>query len=209
MFQSNNYSMLLPDSRAQGSSGGEFVTYGLLEKSDVVEWAHWLRREGCASIYGLGESLGASILIQAAAVEPAFAAIVAESPYADLKELANYRIVLMTRLPRLLASPLAAAVVNTNMVYARLRYGLRLDAVSPVADIARTATPILLIHGLQDSRTPAAHSRALARANPRAVLWLVPAAGHTGAFRAEPREFESRVVAWFENSKAMEGRRSE
>jgi len=32
MFLSQGYSVLLPDSRAHGRSGGEFVTYGLLEK---------------------------------------------------------------------------------------------------------------------------------------------------------------------------------
>jgi len=68
MFLAEGYAVLLPDSRGHGQSGGEFVTYGLLEKRDVLEWAHWMRSEGCAEIYGLGESLGASILIQATAI---------------------------------------------------------------------------------------------------------------------------------------------
>src|SRR6185295_3975118 len=87
MFVPERYSVLAPDSRGHGRSGGEFVTYGLLEKYDVLAWAHWMRREGCERIYGLGESLGASILIQAAAVEPVFRAIVAECPFADLRAI--------------------------------------------------------------------------------------------------------------------------
>ena len=75
MFLERGYAVLIPNSRAHGASGGEFVTYRLLEKYDVIGWAHWMKAEGCAKVYGLGESLGASILIQAAAVEPAFAAM--------------------------------------------------------------------------------------------------------------------------------------
>jgi dienelactone hydrolase len=126
MFQQRAYAVLLPDSRAQRLSGGEYLTYGLLEKSDVIAWAHWLKQNGCEKVYGLGESLGASILIQAAAAEPAFSAIVAESPYSDLKTIAQYRVILMSRLPLWIASPLAAGIVNTSMVYAKLRYGLNL-----------------------------------------------------------------------------------
>ncbi len=38
MFLEAGYSVLLPDSRAHGASGGQFVTYGLLEKYDALEW---------------------------------------------------------------------------------------------------------------------------------------------------------------------------
>jgi pimeloyl-ACP methyl ester carboxylesterase len=86
------YVVLAPDSRGHGESGGAYLTYGLLEKHDVIAWAHWMREKGCHKLYGLGESLGASILIQAVAVEPIFSAIVAECPYADLREMAEYRI---------------------------------------------------------------------------------------------------------------------
>jgi alpha-beta hydrolase superfamily lysophospholipase len=62
MFLNEGYAVLLPDSRAHGASGGQFVTYGLLEKYDVIAWAEWMKRTGCHNLYGLGESLGASIL---------------------------------------------------------------------------------------------------------------------------------------------------
>lgn len=70
MFLTQGYSVLVPDSRAHGESGGEFVTYGLLEKYDVIVWAYWMSSQGCHKVYGLGP----------AAVESIFAAIVAECP---------------------------------------------------------------------------------------------------------------------------------
>ena len=73
MFLAKGFSVLAPDIRGQGSSGGEVMTFGVKEKHDALDWAHWIRKQaGCDRIFGLGESLGASILIQAAAVEPAF-----------------------------------------------------------------------------------------------------------------------------------------
>jgi fermentation-respiration switch protein FrsA (DUF1100 family) len=193
MFHNEGYAVLAPDSRAHGASGGQFVTYGLLERHDVIAWAAWMKNAGCRKLYGLGESLGASILIQAAAIQPAFAAIVAECPYADLQEVARYRVRRVTHAPAFLAG----MVVNSAMLYARWADGLSLSQVSPVSVIGHVTTPILLIHGLKDDRTPPYNSEQLAQANPQDVLWLVPKAGHTGAAAAEPDEFRGRVLAWF------------
>jgi len=189
MFLERGYAVLAPDSRAHGESGGELVTYGLLERYDTVDWAHWLLRSGCSRLYGLGESLGASVLIEATALEPVFRAAAAESAYSDLPAIAESRL----PTPALLSN----AIVRGGMAYAYVRFGLDFAQTSPLQAIAITTTPILLIHGLQDEKTSPLHSRALAAANTRAVLWLVPNAGHTGAASAAPLEFRQRVLAWF------------
>src|SRR5580693_7892727 len=38
----HGYSVLLPDARAHGASGGELATYGLLERDDIRRWFEWL-----------------------------------------------------------------------------------------------------------------------------------------------------------------------
>ncbi len=197
MFLNAGYDVLLPDSRAHGESEGRFVTYGLLEKYDIIAWTEWMQTAGCGKVYGLGESLGAAILIQSAAVRPAFSAIVAEGSYADLREAAELRVRRMLRMPAILARPAARMVVGSGEYYARWVDGVNLVRVSPVSDIGRASTPILLIHGLSDSRTPFSDSEKLERANPRNVLWLVPNAGHIGAAAAAPEEFSRRVLGWF------------
>ena len=197
MFLNQGYAVLLPDSRAHGASEGRFVTYGLLEKYDVLAWANWMMRAGCRNVYGLGESLGASILIQAAAVRPVFAAIVAECAYADLREIAEYRLRQMLPMPAFLSVPAARIAVISGMLYANWAHGLNFQQVSPIRSIAQASSPILLIHGLKDFRTPPSNSEKLASANPRDPLWLVPNALHTGAAAAEPDEFRRRVLGWF------------
>ena len=190
LFLDQGYSVLLPDSRGHGSSGGALVTYGLWEKYDVIDWARWLRQQNCHLLYGLGESLGGSVLIQAAALSPDFHAIVAECAFADLHAIAESRL-------RQIFPLTPWFLVANVMTLAKVGYGLDLDQVSPIESMRRASTPILLIHGLQDSRTPYWHSQALARANGRSVLWLVPNAGHTEAYSAAPTEFRQRVLKWF------------
>ena len=193
-----DYAVLAPDMRAHGESGGDMVTYGVLEKYDAIDWAHWMRARGCGRIYAMGESLGASVLIEAAAVEPVFTAIVAECPYADLLEEAEYRGSRMFPLPFFLASPVAKLAVTGGRIYARLAYGIDFGRVLPVESMARLHTPVLLIHGTDDTRTPPSHSGKLAAANPLyASLWLVPGARHVGSFRSAPEEYRRRVLAWF------------
>lgn len=190
LFLDQGYSVLLPDSRGHGTSGGELVTYGLWEKYDVLNWARWLRQKNCQALYGLGESLGGSVLIQTAALGDDFRAIVAESAFADLQAIAESRVQQIFHLTPWF-------VVPNSITFARYRYGLDLRQVSPIESMRRTSTPTLLIHGLQDSRTPYWHSQVLARANAQSVLWLVPNAQHTAAYSAAPTEFRRRVLAWF------------
>lgn len=197
MFVDAGYSVLAADSRAHGASGGELTTFGLLERADVLGWASWLRERGCGRLFGLGESLGGSILIQAAAQEPAFAAIVAESAFSDLRSIAEYRIVQSLNGPQPFTRVGAKAVLLSGVLYARLRYGLDLKQASPLIAARRLTTPLLLIHGSDDVHTPPDHSRAIAAAAPGSVLWIVPGALHTSASSKEPAEFRRRVLEWF------------
>jgi pimeloyl-ACP methyl ester carboxylesterase len=197
MFLHAGYSVLVPDGRGHGRSGGDVVTYGLLEKYDILAWAGWLREQGCRNLYGLGESLGGAALIEASALRPQFRAIAAECSYADLRSVAEYRVQHLSGLPAPLVAPFAKLLVAGSMLYARLIYGLDFRGASPLAAVSRTSTPVLLIHGVLDTETPCWHSQMLARANPKTVLWLVPNAGHTAAYSANPAEFQRQVLGWF------------
>ena len=196
-LREKNFSVLAPDSRAHGESGGELVTYGLLEKYDVGQWVNWMQQHGCRGVYGLGESLGASILIQAAAEGVPFTAIVAECPFADLRTVAEYRVARMAGSVPVVSTLLAKAVVSSAALWARFAAGVDLAAVSPVKSFARRAVRTLLIHGLADDQTPPSNSRELAAASPLATLWLVPGARHVGAYSAAPEEFRRRVIEFF------------
>src|SRR2546430_7508367 len=87
MFLHKGYSVLLPDSRAHGESGGDLATYGITERQDVHLWAELLQQRAPGCVYLFGESMGAAIALQATAVTPHLCAVAVESPYSTLPEV--------------------------------------------------------------------------------------------------------------------------
>jgi dipeptidyl aminopeptidase/acylaminoacyl peptidase len=189
----NGYAALMPDARGHGSSGGDLVTYGLKEARDTAMWVQWLDGQpGVERIYGLGESMGAGVLIQSLAYHPDFRAIVAECSFATFEDVAEYRV--GSRLLPVVAWP----VVRMASWYSRLRYGVDVTQASPADALRRSNTPVLLIHGTADVNIPPQESRDLHAANPSStVLWEVRGATHVGAQTVEPHEYQRRVLSWF------------
>ena len=104
----------------------------------------------------------------------------------------------MFPLPGSVAKPLAVMAVAGGSLYVRITEGLNFQEASPVRSIAKLEIPVLLIHGLADTRTPPSHSQELAAANSQhAQLWLVPGARHVGAYTTAPKQFKERVLGFF------------
>jgi hypothetical protein len=63
--------------------------------------------------------------------------------------------------------------------------------------------PVLLIHGTSDNNIPSYNSKDIQAANPlHASLWLVPGAGHSGAYDVNPQEFGRKISSWFSEHSA-------
>jgi fermentation-respiration switch protein FrsA (DUF1100 family) len=83
-----------------------------------------------------------------------------------------------------------------------LYFQTSIDAVSPVAEIAKISpVPILIIAGEGDRLIPADNGRRLyaAARDPR-ELWLIPGAGHGGTLAAAGSEYEKRVGEFFDRN---------
>jgi dipeptidyl aminopeptidase/acylaminoacyl peptidase len=189
------YTVLTPDVRGHGSSGGTIITYGVWEAGDVHAWADWLfRNRRVDRLYGLGESMGAAILLESLAAEPRFRAVVAECPFASFDEVAYDRLSQQTGLP----APAFWPVVNLGLAWTRVRYGVDLRRASPAAVLRQTDKPVLLIHGMRDTNIPIRHSRELHALNGRTTqLWEVPEATHVDSMGREPKAYPERVLRWF------------
>jgi hypothetical protein len=203
----NHYSVLLPDARAHGLSGGAIATYGLLESDDIHRWADWLRKnEKPECIFGFGESMGAAQLLQALSRESAFCAVVSESPFETFREVSYARFGQPFHLGPWLGRTFFWPADEVGFLYVRLKYGLNLDVASPKETVRASAVPVLLIHGTSDRNIPSYNSKDIQAANPmHATLWLVPHAVHCGAYQVNPQEFGRRILDWFsEHSEAPE-----
>jgi uncharacterized protein len=198
LFVRHGYSVLLADSRTHGESDGKLATYGIREARDVHDWMEWIYRAHQPScVYGFGESMGAGIVLQSLAEEVRFCAVVAESPFADFREAVYDRIGGALQQGPWLAKTLLRPTVELGFVYARLRYGLDFTARSPRSAVAHSRVPVLVIHGERDSVLLLCNSESIKAANPTTVLWAVPDAEHCGAWSAQPKLFEQRVLEWF------------
>jgi dipeptidyl aminopeptidase/acylaminoacyl peptidase len=199
----HGYAVLLPDARAHGESGGPLATYGVKEASDVRRWFDWVQKNDAPRcIHGLGESMGAALLLESLRTTPGFCAAVAESPFANFREASYDRMGQWSGTGPWFGRTALRPAVNAGFLYAMFKYGVDLEKDSPEDVVAASEVPVLLIHGKKDGNLPAynsemilAHSAARGGA---AVLWEPADAGHTGAAGAEPQEYERRVVGWFE-----------
>jgi uncharacterized protein len=189
------YTVLLPDSRGHGASQGAIITYGIREAADVHRWADFLLREPHVErLYGLGQSMGAAILLESLRHEPRFRAVVADCPFATFREIAYDRLAQNGLRSRVISWP----VVELGFGYTRLRYSVNLGQASPLEALRNARTPVLLIHGRSDDNIPPQHSRALHDANSATQLWEVPHAGHVASLATAPAEYKQRVLQWLD-----------
>lgn len=143
----HGYSVLMPDARAHGLSGGDIATYGVLERDDIKKWFEWL--DGSAHppcIFGLGESMGAAQLLQSVAVEQEFCAVVAESSFANFREIAYDRLGQRFHAGPWVGRTVLRPVIEIALAYVRWKYRVLLASASPEDAVAGTHVPVLLVH---------------------------------------------------------------
>ena len=195
----HGFAVLAPDSRGHGESGGGAVSFGVREAEDVRAWGDWLcRRLRIDAFVGIGQSMGAAVLINALPGERRLTRVVAESSFTSFREVAYERLAGRARVPRWLARWLFRPVGELGFLYVRWRYGFNLHDTRPLDALRGAAQPVLLIHGSNDRAILAQHSRRLlsAAGSPATEYWEVEGAGHTEPIRVAAAEYERRVIAW-------------
>ena len=204
LFLGHGFNVLLPDARAHGASGGGLATYGLMESEDIRRWFDWVeRQQHTECIFGFGESMGAAELLQSQ--EPGFCAIAAESPFSSFREVAYDRVGQFFHSGPWLGRTILRPIVEAALGYARWKYELDFEQVSPETTVAATRVPIFLIHGQKDGNIPVRHSRRIKALNPAVMLWEVPNTDHCGAISTAREELERRLVGWFDRRSAKSG----
>jgi pimeloyl-ACP methyl ester carboxylesterase len=149
-------------------------------------------------IFALGESMGAGIALQSAAVEPRIEGVVAEAPFANLRE-ASYDYAALRRSPfvgRTILRPFSW----TLLYHGEKLTGLPVAEVSPEKAVTMRPFAVLLVCDQNDDELPCRHTKAIydAAIGPK-QFWMAPGAFHTAALGIDPTEFERRVLDFFAN----------
>ena len=198
LLLSHGFDILMPDARAHGASGGQVATYGLVESDDIHRWLDWVEHnQHPKCTFGFGESMGAAQLLQALKKETRFCAVAVESPFASFRKIAYDRAGQFFHTGPWLGRTILRPVVDFAFFYARWKYKLDFEQLSPLETVAASDVPVLLIHGAEDTNIPIRHSRLIAAARPGTPLWEVPHANHCGAISVAPGEFEQKLTEWF------------
>lgn len=140
----------------------------------------------------IGYSMGGALAILLAASEPGIRAVVADSPFATMRDVIDYAY----RRRRLPSRPL----LELTDVLTRWRYGYPFHAVRPLDVVAQIAPhPLLLIHGTADAVIPVKHSYWLYEAarEPK-DLWIFEGAAHCGGYFVDRPAYVTRVAQHFE-----------
>ncbi len=188
-FAEAGLAVLMIDLRGHGHSSGARLTYGEHERFDVLGAVDWLRAQGHRRIGVLGASMGAAASLMAAADEPAIAALVVDSAFADFGLMIERQYARLSRLP--------GFVLPGALAIARVLTGVTLQRVCPLqAAAALAGRPCLVIHSAGDRFVPAGDAQALAQAA-RGELWITDNDGHIGSYRAGPAAYAARVLGFF------------
>ena len=213
----SGYSVVMMDARAHGASDGPIATYGWLERNDTKsiidallasEPSTFLTSSTSSTsflhLFALGESMGAGIALQSAAVDPRIEGVVAEASFASLRE-ASYDYAGLRKSP-LLGKTLLAPFSWTLVYRGESLAGFPASGVSPEAAVAARPFPVLIICDADDVALPCRHSERIyaAAAGPK-QFWKVPGAFHSAALGYHPDEFRSRVLAFLTQAAATPG----
>jgi pimeloyl-ACP methyl ester carboxylesterase len=189
-FLHDEFNLLLFDFRYLGSSDGSYSTAGAREVEDLRAAIQFLKTRGIEEVGVWGFSMGGAVALMAIEKSPEIRAVVAESSYASLADMALQ----LFRIP--LLNYVVGYLVN---FWARLFLGIDLKDVSPAERVRNTTVPILLIHSSADAVIPFSHAHMLKQAlakNSRAEFWFNGALAH-GQFGAD---YQTRLRDFFRRS---------
>ena len=144
-------------------------------------------------IGGIGLSVGGETLLQAAAQSDGLKAIVSDGAGSrSIKEdIARPGSAKWEEIPTSLVMTVGTAVFSNRLPPPEI--GSLVGRIAP--------RPVLFIYGQHDqSNVIDLTPRYYANAGEPKELWRVPGASHTGGIDAHPREYERRVIAFFDRA---------
>jgi len=203
------YNVLLPDLRAHAPSGGEFVTYGFLEKDDLVNAV-----EAAGARFGLDPdrlgvhscSAGSTVALEFTAGRRGVQALWLESPYADPFEMARHYLAVATGLPAWTLELTTRWAVRRAISTIRRKLGLPrgggMGSVDPVRSLMQVSARVCLVYGERDELVPPRFVRRLENCLPEGSrVWRAAGAGHCHhedeAEKVAKEEYERRWTEFF------------
>lgn len=175
-WKKNHCSVLYIEQRGQGNSGGDYMSFGLLERFDCQTWANWVNCniENALPIYLAGVSMGATSVLMASELElpDNVYGIAADSaftsPHAIWKHVTENNL----HLPYFMHKASADRMCKN-------RIQMNANAASTTDALKNCKVPVLFVHGTEDHFVPVemTYENYKACASEKHLL-IVPGADH-------------------------------
>jgi dienelactone hydrolase len=194
MLARHGYGVLVFDRRGEGESQGEYNAFGWGGERDLLAALDYLQGRpdvDARRIGGLGLSVGGELLLQTAAETAALRAVVSEGAgHRSIREQLS-----IDSVGNWLMLPNYAFTTGATALFAN--QGPPPNLKELVGRIA--PRPVFLIHAVHGAGSEEHLNPIYAKAAGAATtVWAIPDAGHTGRLDARPREYEERVIAFFD-----------
>lgn len=194
--------VLFVDQRAQGNSEGQYLGFGLLERSDCRQWAMWADRQNYGlPIYLAGISMGAASVLMAAGMDmpESVRGIIADCGFTSPKDICIH--VARDNL-HVSYGPLRSAWIDRCF---RKKIHMTSGAYSTLTAMKNAKVPILFIHGTADSFVPIDMTYRNYRACAALKrLVVVPGAGHAMSYAVEPETCQKAMKSFFRDFDLVE-----
>ena len=192
MFPDDN--ILLFDLRAHGQSEGTRTTFGYDECKDVQAASKVLQTNPITAslpLYGIGTSMGAVSLLEAACVNGNFKAIVLDSPFAQLDIQARQVFKHKFKLSIIPFERLVKRIFKYVMHFS-------LADVTSLSCAQQVKVPVMIIHAQYDHIASIADAQQIYHVIPtKKEFWLVDTHSHAQIFDDFPEEYSTRVNQFF------------
>lgn len=178
--------VLLIDERSHGNSEGHAITFGILERKDVLKWIQYVnQRFGNTPILLNGVSMGAATVLMTSEMELSenVKGIIADCPYDAPSNIIKKTLREDMGMPEKLIYPF---IRMGGIIYGKFD----LEKVSPVEAVKNSKVPILLIHGDADRFVPYEMSVNIHEAAPDKIEFhMIHGAGHALNYVTAPEEY--------------------
>ncbi len=196
-----NYNVFLFDFRAHGDTKGK-SSLGYFEMNDLEGAIEYLVRKGKvdeSKIGAMGVSMGAAVVFMTASKNKYLKAVAGDSSFDSFEKTITRFARLFYHLPKYPFIPITIKACELRLMF-HAKYADPLDYVGAISP-----KPILIIHGEKDQRIPVREAKLLYKmANPPKEILIVPGADHLQASIIMGKEYETRILQYFDKYLASE-----
>jgi fermentation-respiration switch protein FrsA (DUF1100 family) len=190
----HGYGVLLLDMRGYGDSEGDPNAYGWGSSADVGAGIDYLERQPDVEdgrIGAIGLSVGGEQVLEAAAGDPRLRAVVSEGAgERSVRESLVRGMRGWPAVPSMTVQTAAVTVFSGRTPPPSLR-----DLVGRIAP-----RPVFFVYAEHGGGGEELTPEYYAAAGQPKQQWMVPGAGHTGGLRAQPDEYERRLIQFFDEA---------